>query len=94
MSAEDKASVALRLIIREVIGATPGDGTSLRNVITNIFPDGAQCFVLANRGLYYLDKASTATPDNLTIVEPVAGPGRWILFDGGHGDAASIAEIV
>lgn len=94
MSAEDKAAVGLRLSIRAVIGATPGDPASLRNIITSIFPDGAFCFVLENRALYELNKESTASPDNLTVVLPIAGPGRWLLLAGGNGGAASIAEIV
>jgi len=89
---EDKASVALRLSIRALIGP-PGDGASLRNIITNIYPDGALCFVLENRGLYNLEKESTATPDNVTIVAPLAGPGRWVLLDEGPG-AAAFVEIV
>jgi len=89
---EDKAAVALRLSIRAVIGP-PGDGTSLRNIITDIFPDGALCFVLENRGLYNLQKSSTATPDNVTIVAPLAGPGRWVLLDNGTG-AEALVEIV
>ncbi len=93
MSAEDKAAVALRLSIRANIGATPGDPRSLRNIITNIFPDGAFCFVLENRGLYELDKLSAATADNLDVVQPIAGPGRWLLFAGGGGGAASLASI-
>ncbi len=93
MTAEDKAAVALRLSIRSVIGATPGDGASLRNIITNIYPDGALCFVLENRAIYELDKGSTATPDNLTVVLPIAGPGRWLLFANGAA-ASSLMEIV
>jgi hypothetical protein len=90
---EDKAAVALRLSIRAVIGATPGDGQSLRNIITDKFPDGALCFVLENRSLYELNKESSATPDNLTIVQPLGGPGRWLLLGQSTG-ASSIAEIV
>lgn len=90
---EDKAAVALRLSIRAVIGATPGDGQSLRNIITDKFPDGALCFVLENRSLYELDKESTATPDNLNVVLPLGGPGRWLLFETGAG-AVSLMEIV
>ena len=93
MTTEDKAAVALRLSIRAVIGATPGDGQSLRNIITNIYPDGALCFVLENRALYELNKESTATPDNLTVVLPIAGPGRWLLFANGAA-ASSLMEIV
>lgn len=90
---EDKAAVALRLSIRATIGATPGEDDSLRNIITDIFPDGALCFVNENRALYELQKASVATPDNLTIVAPIAGPGRWVIFEQGPG-VGSLVEIV
>lgn len=90
---EDKAAVALRLSIRATIGATPGEDGSLRNIITDIFPNGALCFVDENRALYNLDKASTATPDNVSVVQPIAGPGRWLLLSQGAG-ATSFVEIV
>ncbi len=89
---EDKAAVGLRLSIRATIGST-GDGQSLENVITNIFPDGALCFVVENRSLYQLDKESTATADGVTIVQPIGGPGRWIRLADAPG-AASMVEIV
>jgi hypothetical protein len=42
-------------------------------------------------GVYYLDRTSTETPDDSLVVEPTAGPGRWIretrLGDGGGGPA-------
>ncbi len=93
MSAEDKAAVALRLSIRAVIGATPGDPASLRNIIVDKFPDGALCFVLENRALYELNKLSSASPDNLTVVQPLGGPGRWLLLAGGSA-SSSFASIV
>ena len=90
---EDKAAVALRLSIRSAIGATPGEDDSLRNIITDIFPDGALCFVNENRALYELQKSSVATPDNLTIVAPIAGPGRWVILGQGPG-VESLVELV
>ena len=90
---EDKAAVALRLSIRAIVGTNPGDDGSLRNINTTIFPDGALCFVLANRALYNLDKESTATPDNSTVVLPSVGPGRWVLLSQSAG-ATSFVEIV
>jgi hypothetical protein len=89
---EDKASAPLRLSIRATIGGT-GSGASLRNIITDKFPDGALCFVTENRALYQLDKSSTAVADNLTIVQPVSGPGRWFILSQSSG-AASLVAIV
>lgn len=91
---EDKASVALRFSIRSVIGANAGDPQSLRNMNVTIYPDGALCFVNENRTLYELNKESTATPDNVTVVaaQP-AGQGNWLILNGSPG-VASLAEIV
>jgi len=89
---EFTAAVGLRLSIRATIGST-GNGQSLENIITNIFPDGAQCFVLENRSLYELDKESTATPDGVEVVQPIGGPGRWIRMTLAAG-AAPLVEIV
>jgi hypothetical protein len=90
---EDKASAPLRLSIRATIGATPADPNSLRNIITNIYPDGALCFVLENRALYQLDKGSTATADNVTVIQPIGGPGRWFQMSQVLG-ADTFVEIV
>ena len=90
---EDKAAVALRLIIRAVIGATSADPQSLRNVNTTIFPDGAECFVTATRALYQLDKGSSAAADNVSIIAPGSGPGRWFILAQAPG-ATSLVEIV
>jgi hypothetical protein len=90
---EDKAAVALRIIIRAEIGATPGDPQSLRNVNTTIFPDGGLCFVTSVRSLYQLDKGSSAVADNVLIVAPGSGPGRWIRLSQSS-EATSLVEIV
>jgi hypothetical protein len=46
-------------------------------------------------GVYYLDRISTETPDDSLVVEPTAGPGRWIREtrrgDGGGGGPAIAA---
>ena len=89
---EDKASTSLRLSIRATIGG-PGDGGSLRNIITDKFPDGALCFVNENRALYQLDKGSTAVADNLTIVQPIGGPGRWNILGQSSGAAPLVAIV-
>lgn len=89
---EDKASAPLRLSIRAIIGV-PGAADSLRNVITDKYPDGALCFVLENRALYQFDKGSVATPDNLTVLQPIGGPGRWFILGQSSG-AATLAAIV
>lgn len=91
---EDKASVALRFIIRSVIGANAGDPQSLRNVNTTIYPDGSVCFVNETRTLYALDKESTETPDNVTVIaaQP-AGQGNWLILSSSPG-VASLVEVV
>jgi hypothetical protein len=65
-------------MLRATVGASPGDPEGLRNVNTFPLPDGAGCYVIAARSMYYLDKTSTATESLPNIVAPVAGPGRWV----------------
>lgn len=91
---EDKAAVGLRFSIRSVIGASSGDPQSLRNIITTIYPDGALCFVNETRALYELDKESTATPDNVTVIaaQP-SGQGNWLKLTSSPG-VASLAQVV
>jgi hypothetical protein len=91
---EDKAAVGLRFSIRATVGANAGDPQSLRNINTTIYPNGAHCFVTDTRTLYELDKSSTATPDNVTIVaaQP-AGQGNWLIAGSSPG-VASLVEVV
>jgi hypothetical protein len=57
-------------------------------------PDKWLIFV-KDLGVYYLDRTSTETPDDSFVVEPTAGPGRWIREtrrgDGGSGGPAIAA---
>lgn len=48
--------------------------------ITNAI-DG-QCVLSKVGGIFYYDSSSTATPDNVTIVQPNAGSGRWLAAPG------------
>lgn len=76
------AAVAYRIMIRATLGlATPGDGESIKNIVTTPLPNGAQCFVVENRSLYRLNKASTATPNGSSIIAPNIGGGRWFLVE-------------
>ena len=76
-----RAAVGYRLQIRETVG-TPASGEDIQNINTLPLPDGAQCFVNLNRGLYQLDKGSTLAASGWEVVVPIAGPGRWILQSG------------
>src|SRR5215471_4414155 len=69
----------LHLAPRLVATGAP-EGDALENIITFELSDGALCYVTSGpgQGLWELEKHSTLTPDGTTIVEPIAGPGRWI----------------
>jgi len=56
-------------------------GESLENFNTNVLANGAICYVEGGpgQGEWQLNKEATDAPDGTTIVEPIAGPGRWFL---------------
>jgi len=64
---------------REVAVGSPV-GQSLENVNTFGLADGCLCSVCSGDGygLWRLNSRSTATADGVTIVQPIAGPGRWL----------------
>jgi len=72
---------------RETVDGDPS--FSLTNLNTARLPNATLVWVIANSQLYYLDKESTATPNGSSVVEPSAGPGRWIAQD----TAAAIGGI-
>jgi hypothetical protein len=64
-------------------------GAALENINTEFLGDGALCYVSTGAlGQWQLQKDSVAVPDGVTIVEPIAGPGRWFLKTGGGGGGA------
>lgn len=80
---ERLGAVAYRhLGARAVLNGT-GDGDSLQNIITNPLNDGCLCYVVVEKAYYLLDRRSTAAPVAGFIVQPLAGPGRWILVFAG-----------
>ena len=70
---------ALLLSPRSVAVGSPA-GAALENVNTAVLGDGALCYVTtgAGKGEWQLDKSSTETADGVTVVAPIAGPGRWL----------------
>lgn len=79
---EAQAAVAYRIMIRATLGlANPGDAESIKNVNTSVLPNGAMCFVIENRSVYRLNKASTAAQFGSSIIEPLSGTGRWLLVE-------------
>jgi hypothetical protein len=90
---ERLGAVAYRhLAARAVLNGT-GDGDSLENIITNPLNDGCLCYVVAEKAYYLLDKQSTAAPVPGFIVQPLGGPGRWILVFIGSFTTEFSAEI-
>lgn len=68
---------------------------SLDGVDTTSLASG-QFAVITTGGLvsnmYRLDKTSTATADGVTVVAPVAGPGRWLRWAGDGPDPAALLQ--
>lgn len=78
----DVSAVAYRQLSPRARALGFGDSGALQNVITHPLPDGAECFVTSIRATFRLNKQSTAAAQGEFIVQPVAGPGRWIRQDG------------
>lgn len=57
------------------------EGKALENINTAVVGDGTICYVSGGpgQGEWQLEKGSSAVPDGVTIVEPIAGPGRWFI---------------
>lgn len=56
-------------------------GTELKAIDTTSavnWPDGITAYVLSVRDYFVLDRSSAATADDITVVAPTTGPGRWI----------------
>ena len=63
--------------------------TSLRNYSTDLLEGGASVVVTGSAyrgdgegGIFTYEPLSTATDDNLTVIAPVSGNGRWLLSAG------------
>ena len=88
------AATALRLLAPRARAEGFGDHDSLQNVITDELPNGSLCWVIATEGLYRLDKIDNTTAALAGIViDPIAGPGRWILLASGSSLAQLSAEV-
>lgn len=87
------------LTLAPVLVAT-GDpaGRALENFNTNIIANGALCYVEEGpaQGEWQLQKEAVDAPDGTTIVEPIAGTGRWFikLFPGpGGGGGGGVTSV-
>jgi hypothetical protein len=69
------------------VGTGSPAGSALENADTFNLASGCFCFVETGpaAGEWQLDRASTAVPDGITVIAPIAGPGRWLKFSGGGG---------
>lgn len=72
-----------------------GLGDSLANVITNVLPDGALCWVLAEESLWRFSRHSTAAVSS-TVIATSRGagvPGRWIEYGAGGGGGTNVLSV-
>ena len=53
-------------------------GLTLKSLHTDFIYNGTVAHVVEINEDFFLDKSSTATPDDVTVVQPASGPGRWI----------------
>jgi len=86
MSEATRAPANLRIFgaFATVLGAQD----SLQSQSTWELPDGALAMVRANSTLYQFDRGSTTAP-SATVVQPAAGPGRWLALAGALGIISS-----
>lgn len=72
--------------------------TSLPNVAAlrgiNTGPINQGSLVLTGAVLFRLDRASTAADDGVSVIQPAAGPGRWLAVTNGGPDLAGTFEQV
>ena len=61
----------------QIIQRPVADVTTLKALDVTTYSDGAIITVKA-KGMYRYDPLSSATPDDDKVVEPSAGPGRWL----------------
>lgn len=54
--------------------------TAMKVIDTTLVADGTHA-TLSDLGMFYLDKDSTETPNDETIIQPDVGSGRWIRSD-------------
>jgi len=67
------------LLVLSPCATKAGDpSSSVVGINTTSIADGATVYCQENRLTYRLDKQSTASPDGNLILEPIAGPGRWL----------------
>jgi hypothetical protein len=60
-----------------------GDPSSALNAYnTTLLVDGAFAYVVEDKGIWFLDKLSSSTPDGSSVVMPAVGPGRWVRVGG------------
>lgn len=64
---------------------------SLDGILTTPLASGVLARVTSVQSQYALDITSTATPDGVNIIQPRAGPGRWML-QGGGGSAEFLTQ--
>jgi hypothetical protein len=78
------------------------DAADLAAVDVSLYSNGVLASVV-NLGVFVYDNTSTAAPDNITVIDPTTGPGRWLVVTpnfsqadvvgGATGSAGAMQEI-
>jgi len=61
----------------QTLAGNPSSALNAYN--TTLLVDGAWAYVVEDKGIWFLDKLSTSTPNGTSVIQPAVGPGRWIL---------------
>lgn len=72
-------SIGARIVAPVQVATGSPAGSSLENLNTSILADGSYCYVTSGIGAgpWLLRKIGTGTPDGVTVVQPMSGPGLW-----------------
>lgn len=57
------------------------------------YESGTVAYVRATNTYYYYDAASAAVPDGVTVVQPLSGPGRWLLLSASVGGDCAVIRV-
>lgn len=67
----------MAILQHQIIQRPVADVTTLKALDVTLYADG-EIIIVKAKGIYRYDPTSSATPDDDKVVQPSAGPGRWL----------------
>ena len=55
--------------------------------------DGMLCVLDSANNVWKFDSSSSATGDDIEVIQPTSGTGRWLVVSGGGGGGGSVGNI-